>query len=218
MALRGAGRVGAVPGTIDVDVRSLRPQETERAIGVLARGMCDNPLHVAAYGPDRQRRMQVHGQLMRRFFQLSPKLETLCAVRDGEIVGVGAAAASGTCRPVLPPPRALLSDLRLMGPRTAIAVARWLAAWQRRDPAEPHIHFGPFAVLPELQGKGVGSALLREHCRRFDAAGANAYLETDRERNVRLYRRFGFETIAEARVLGVPNWFMLRPPERTVRS
>lgn len=195
-----------------VDVRPLGAQEAERAVTVLAHGMRDNPLHVAAYGPNPQRRVRVHAQLMRRLLDQSPALEVLCAVRNGEIVGVGAAAPPGSCKPALPPPRALLSDVALMGPRTAIAVARWLVAWRRRDPAEPHVHFGPLAVLPELQGKGVGSALMQEHCRRFDASGQSAYLETDRERNVRFYRRFGFETIAEAHVLGVPNWFMRRAP------
>jgi hypothetical protein len=37
-----------------------------------------------------------------------------------------------------------------------------------------------------------------------------SYLETDRYKNVRFYRKFGFDVIAEAEVLGVPTWFMSR--------
>lgn len=46
----------------------------------------------------------------------------------------------------------------------------------------------------------------------MDGKGTAAYLETDRLANVRLYRRHGFAVVHEATVLGVPNWFMVRPP------
>ena len=38
----------------------------------------------------------------------------------------------------------------------------------------------------------------------------HAYLETDQQRNVRLYERFGFEVQDTDMVLGVKNWFMWR--------
>src|SRR3546814_15633113 len=40
-------------------------------------------------------------------------------------------------------------------------------------------------------------------------------LETDKPGNVRLYRRGGFEVVAEQPMLGVTNWFMQRHPART---
>jgi Acetyltransferase (GNAT) domain len=66
------------------------------------------------------------------------------------------------------------------------------------------------AVDSHLQGKGLGSALMAEYCARLDGANAVGYLETDRAENVKFYRRFGFQTIAEAPVLNIPNWFMQR--------
>ncbi len=74
----------------------------------------------------------------------------------------------------------------------------------------PHAHFGPFGVEPELQGCGIGTVVLREYTRRLDEAGENSYLETEKPQNVALYSRFGYEVIAEAEVLGAPNWFMWR--------
>ena len=47
-------------------------------------------------------------------------------------------------------------------------------------------------------------------CARMDAAREDAYLETDKQINVRFYQRFGFEVVGEEDVLGVPNWFMRR--------
>jgi hypothetical protein len=39
----------------EVEVRDLLPSERAAAVALLARGMCDNPLNVAAYGEDRER-------------------------------------------------------------------------------------------------------------------------------------------------------------------
>jgi hypothetical protein len=46
----------------------------------------------------------------------------------------------------------------------------------------------------------------------LDQRHAIGYLETDKRRNVSLYRLGGFEVIAERPVLGVTNWFMLPQP------
>jgi GNAT superfamily N-acetyltransferase len=62
-----------------------------------------------------------------------------------------------------------------------------------------------------LQGKGIGSVLLKAFCDRMDSAGMVAYLETDKRENLRFYERLGFEAVAEDDVIGVHNWFMARP-------
>jgi len=93
--------------------------------------------------------------------------------------------------------------------RTLIRVLRWVGEWSSRDPIESHWHLGPVAVSPEVQGRGVGSAMISDFCSRLDVQ-ALAYLETDKPENVRLYQRFGFTIVAEAEVLGVRNWFMSR--------
>src|SRR5690606_31627139 len=92
-------------------------------------------------------------------------------------------------------------------------IHRLLSAWPRRDPDFEHWHLGPAAVDRELQGQGIGAILMTATCDQLDERQAVGYLETDKERNVRLYRRGGFEVIAEQPVLGVPNWFMLRRPK-----
>jgi ribosomal protein S18 acetylase RimI-like enzyme len=66
------------------------------------------------------------------------------------------------------------------------------------------------AVDPELRGRRIASKMMVNCCSRLDTAQAAAYLETDKADNVRFCERFGFTTIAEAEVLKVPNWFMLR--------
>jgi predicted N-acetyltransferase YhbS len=73
---------------------------------------------------------------------------------------------------------------------------------------------GPVAVDAHLQGKGIGSTLMQAFCERMDALGEDAYLETDKQINVRFYERFGFEVAGVEEVLGVPNWFMTRRAQK----
>lgn len=64
-------------------------------------------------------------------------------------------------------------------------------------PTEPHWYLFSIGTVPEHQGQGVGSALLRSMLDQVDERGEPAYLESSKERNVPLYARFGFEVIDE---------------------
>jgi len=193
-----------------VEVRDLQPGEVADAVGVLARGMRDNPLHMAAYGDDPERRWRCHARLMRGLFVAFPAQQPICAIRDGTLVGVTGVAPVGTCQPTATQRLRLLPSLVALGPRTAARVGRWLSGWAKNDPDEAHVHLGPLAVDAHLQGQGIGSLIMHEHCRRLDAAGDVGYLETDKPENVAFYERFGFEVIGEEPVIGVANWFMRR--------
>jgi ribosomal protein S18 acetylase RimI-like enzyme len=80
----------------------------------------------------------------------------------------------------------------------------------------PHAYLWFLGVRRSAQGHGVGSRLLKVGTDRLDAAGQPAYLETQTERNVGLYRRHGFEVISEhrARPDAPPLWSMWREPQR----
>jgi ribosomal protein S18 acetylase RimI-like enzyme len=66
-------------------------------------------------------------------------------------------------------------------------------------------------VLREEQGKGVGRRLLESFCAQMDAERAGAYLETDKDINVRMYEKRGFTVLAREDVIGAPCWFLSRP-------
>ena len=108
----------------------------------------------------------------------------------------------------------MLPTLLRNGPHAAARTMVWLGAWAKKDPDEHHWRFGLLAVDRHLQGMGVGSALIRVSSAKMDAAGEEAYPETDKPINVGFYERFGFEVVGEEDVLGVPNWFMLRRAKR----
>ena len=194
-----------------LEVGPLAPSDVEEAAGVLSRGMRDNPVHVAAFGDDPEIRRRQFRKLVAAMFSVSDLSHALVARReDGVVVGVCGMMPPGNCLPGLGQQLRMLPTLLSLGPRAAGRVMRWVGAWRRHDPEERHWHLGPLAVDAHLQGEGVGSRMMQVFCARMDAAGEDAYLETDKPINVRFYERFGFEVVGEEDVLGVPNWFMLR--------
>lgn len=77
---------------------------------------------------------------------------------------------------------------------------------------EPHWYLMVIGVDPELQGRGVGSALVRDGLVEVDRLGHPCYLETSEPRNVAFYERHGFVVLEEAPlgVGGPPAWAMRR--------
>lgn len=78
-----------------------------------------------------------------------------------------------------------------------------------------HAYLWFLGVSRQAQGHGVGSRLLKTGTDRCDAAGLPAYLETQTERNVALYRRHGFEVLSEHRCRpdAPMMWSMWREPQ-----
>jgi GNAT superfamily N-acetyltransferase len=173
--------------------------------------MRDNPIHVAVFGPDADRRVRL---LARTFTTLLATMDNtpLAARRDGEVVGVLGIAASPACMPSVSQMMRFAPLLATTGPVTASRMARWMRAWSHRDPAERHLHLGPVAVDLGLQRQGVGGQMMAAYCSMLDGEALSGYLETDKPENVAFYERSGFAAVANATVLGVSNWFMRRPP------
>jgi ribosomal protein S18 acetylase RimI-like enzyme len=195
-----------------IEVGPLGPSDLKNAIGVLARGLRDNPNHVAAFGDHAALRVARLDGFFETVISIAGWEALVARDRKGTIVGVMAMAGPGECRLLSLHKIQALSDSLAHDPETAAPILQWLEAWRERDPGETHWHLGPFAVDAHLQGKGVGSELLRVFCAQMDAGRENAYLETDTEESVGFCERFGFEVVGEHTVLGATNWFMMRRP------
>jgi GNAT superfamily N-acetyltransferase len=115
------------------------------------------------------------------------------------------------------PLRATLREGRVFGAGLARA-ARLGAAMERRHAREvqgPHYYVRDVGVVPEMQGRGLGSALMAPTLERCDREGLPAYLEASSARSAALYERLGFEHVSELSVLGSPPLrLMLRPPRK----
>ena len=195
-----------------MQMRALGRADLEAAASLLGRGMADNPMHLTVYGHDEARSERRHAQLMRVLLRNSPSLRVFGVQRSGSLLGVLASAETGRCRPTFGARARLLGRASTFGPAAASRLLEWNTAWASHDPAEPHVHLGPVSVDRGLRGQGIGGLMMRPHVEELDAAGAVGYLETDRPTAVGFYRRFGYTVVGEAEILGVPCWFMRRPP------
>jgi len=188
-------------------IMQLPTEQTESAIGVLARAFVTNPLHVAAFGPSRLESNEV-------FFRVglaTMKGEKLVAMDGSRILGVAHWVRSPACQlSAFEKLRMMPRMVRGLGLASALKVISWVSTWSKHDPREPHVHLGPIAVEPEAQGRYVGSRLMEKHCAELDRTGLAGYLETDRSENVAFYSRFGFAVTETVSVLGIENHFMRR--------
>lgn len=91
-------------------------------------------------------------------------------------------------------------------------VGEHIDAMHRQHAPFPHWYLQVIGVEPDEQGKGFSSQLIRPMLERFDGEGLPCFLDTDTEKNVHIYERFGFRVVAQGTVPGtdIRNWFMVR--------
>jgi GNAT superfamily N-acetyltransferase len=134
---------------------------------------------------------------------------------DGRVAGSAVWAPAG--KPLMTGLAGLLT-LRPVMPYVAahtIRTVRLLNMVEGMHPHVPHWYLATLGTAVDLQGKGVGAALMApviEHC---DREGLPAYLESSKERNVPFYRRHGFEVVEEVALpsRGPKMWTMWREPQ-----
>jgi ribosomal protein S18 acetylase RimI-like enzyme len=82
------------------------------------------------------------------------------------------------------------------------------------EPPEPLLYLSHVGVVPERQGEGIGSALMRDGLGEGDRQRVPIWLETSRADNATYYERFGFDIVThEDAPDGGPHiWFMRRGP------
>ena len=194
-----------------LELREANAAELPAAARLLARGMRDDPMHRAVFGPDAGRRLD---RLGRFFAALLPLMRRppLVACEAGRLVGVLGRFPPGTCRTPLRRQVRIALPLLTFNVGELWRLWRWVGASEAHDLPEPHWHLGPVAVDAGLQGRGIGGQMLRGLCARMDQEGAVAFLETDKLAGVRFYARCGFKVTATGQVLGTANWWMRRPP------
>ena len=197
-------------------IRRMSAGDMDAVCEVIGQAFADNPNALAMVRGDRAKAQR----LMRGSVRVA-KFGRACsyglvAEQGGRVVGALNAALWPQCQlRAAEKVRSAPALVRVMG--MALPRALKLAGvWTKHDPKEPHWHIGPIGVAPPLRGKGVGQALLGSFLEMADQDGRITYLETDADRNVSLYEKFGFRVIGQADILGVNNRFMRRDPKPPV--
>ena len=187
----------------DVTISLMEETHLREAVYVLSVAMLDNPLHVAVFQGKGEKEREEIVKEFNRLLAKVPGIVYLARI-DGDIIGVmRMKSCSGSDPPEIDEEAEKRRD-------PAWRRSIWLGEWARRDPVQPHWHLGPIGVLPSMQQKGVGTLLMERFCRKVDADRLPAYLETDRDRNVAFYEKFGFEVIAKSEIFDVTSHYMWR--------
>ena len=92
------------------------------------------------------------------------------------------------------------------------AMGDYIEERHRQAVTVPHWYLQILGVEPAHQGQGFSSRLLRPMLARIDGEGLPCFVQTNTEKNVAIYERFGFRVVHESKVPGIDmmNWDMLR--------
>ncbi|MBT8356628.1 MAG: GNAT family N-acetyltransferase [Deltaproteobacteria bacterium] len=181
----------------------MEQSDIQKSARVLSVAMLNNPLHVAVFlGKDEKERLEIE----KMFSQLLTELPGIVflAKEKQNIIGVMRMKSCEGSKATDDPKES--KDENDIGWRKSL----WHTEWARHEPLSQHWHLGPIGVLPSHQGLGIGSMLMERFCREVDACMAKAYLETEGDKNVRFYEKFGFKIVAESEIFDVKNRYMLR--------
>lgn len=88
---------------------------------------------------------------------------------------------------------AMVRSLRTKTPRMIGS----LNAIEKVHPTQEHYYLEVLGISQEMQGKGIGSAMIRPMLDRCDSEGMPAYLESSNPQNIAFYVRHGFVATGE---------------------
>jgi GNAT superfamily N-acetyltransferase len=193
-------------------VRKATDEEAGELANVLALALFDDPPSLWAF-PDANRRREILPAFLHLFAEASLRQREAYTVEDLSSVCLWfppgwdmsedeAAAFEGAVRTAA-------AEYAEPGPLTILGLMG------KHHPTEPHFYLAFAGTLPDRQGRGIGSTLIKTVLARCDDEHIPAYLEATADRNRRLYERLGFETRARIDLPeGPPMWGMWREPKR----
>jgi GNAT superfamily N-acetyltransferase len=196
----------------DVKISALGPEDLDEAVALLTAAFADRPFY-RYIAPDPAERRGFLGLNFR--LRLEHGLEAARidrAVLDGRIAGL----AVWTPPAEAPPPEdhALEEALAAFSPglrERFFGFLRTLMAARDAVIRQPYWSLAPIAVLPEKQGTGIASALIRKKLADIDAAGQPCFLATQDAENLAIYSRYGFQKVREDPLAGgLTHYTMIR--------
>lgn len=188
-------------------------QDEARAVDLLVRAFENDPPLNWLLRQDRKREAA-----FREFFSVAYRKMTLpfgCVEFTDDGTGVALWTPPGRWKlDFLTETMLLPNFIRVMGLGTFVRKLSGVNRLQHHHPQAPHYYLFAMGVEPALQGRGIGSALLRTTLDRCDQERTPAYLEASTEASRRLYERLGFVTQEVLRMApeAPPLWAMWREP------
>lgn len=184
----------------------MEQNDIQQSAKVLSIAMLDNPHHIGVFlGNGENERLEIE----KMFFELFNNLPGIVFLAKENEKIIGVMRMKSCIGKVIDAPD-VFKDEKDINWRKSV----WFKEWAEHDPVEQHWHLGPIGVLPSHRGIGIGTELMQRFCKEVDHCSAKAYLETDLDKNVRFYEKFGFKLISESTIFNVANRYMLRDSQK----
>jgi len=161
---------------------------------------------VATHGhPDRGTVVGVRGDggslrsviVVRRMPKAHPLIDSVWSGPTTMLSVVGGRLAKGTLPSMYTDPALKTTLAAPIDKRGSLGVLPGLEKMHKAHADCPHYYVAVAATLPEAQGRGHLSTLMRAVTRRADAEGLPCYLECHGTRNRGIYMRYGFREVGK---------------------
>jgi GNAT superfamily N-acetyltransferase len=195
----------------EIKISPLQTDEIDEAAELLSQAFIKTPFTgkiMGGHSEKYRRKLKIGFKSM-----IDKKPGTVVAAKEnGKIVGVMRMVKWPDCQNSAPRGLEWLPMFLVAG-GIALRFRKARKIWGTHDPKKPHWHIDPIGVLPEWQGKGVGSKLLAYYCEQVDSENLPAYHETDQPQNVSFYEKFGYKVIKTEPIFDITNWYLWREPK-----
>ena len=189
----------------------MKPSEAEHLEHITSLAFQRNPMMKTIYQTSGPELLKMIEDYFKGLFSEVP-LETFVAVLDGRVIGC---IRSGSCTGNWYFGNSCSEEeySYIVNQKTEDLTIGQRWKWLEKtcegfDLSIPHSHVGPIIVLPELQGRGIGTLLMKDYFSRL--GGTVSFLETFQMPNVRFYEKNGYNVIATEFILGVKGYWMKR--------
>lgn len=193
-------------------IRDVAPVDGDEITSLVDAAMGDGP--VARWlNPDAAVRRALGPGYFKIFVEHAVRYGEVYATADADTGRLSGVALWFPLTSMIPPPFDYERRLKELAGSSFDRACELDAALDAHHPLDPHHYLAFLAVHPDLQGQGIGSALLDRHHARLDQAGIPAYLEANHPRNRDLYLRHGYVCRSTIQLPdGPPLWSMWRAP------
>lgn len=193
-----------------VKIRCMKPSEAETVAKVDSYAYQNDPLIVALLQSNSEKTRQNREQNLVNMYTNNPQ-ENFVAVHEDRVIGfIRSFPCTGLFKSLSYEKGEYEEIIGKHIWELSVEQRRkwWLMSMKEHDLQTPHSHVGPFAVLPEFQGKGVGSMLMDDYLNRLD--GSPSFLETFTSVNAHFYVKRGYRFVVSDTVLGMTGYWLLR--------